>query len=300
MERVGIVDAGAGADQRQPELHHLLQQLRGVTDVLVKHKNDFVSVLGTLRNFTASFCEAVGSGPYFKAMIVNLVPYQILQPLVDAAFKKRGIDPENFWRSAGLPAFRYPDPNGNRFPNGAPPPAPAVLEGTPDLPGLQWLPVRRVRMRRRRRYRQQGIRCRALALTRDQGPAAPTVRTRLARTLRRPPESERHAAFAGHARRRTARCSPPNAPGTPVPLPNAPPGARREGFVPAGPPPPPSTYAPAPPPGPAAPRSWPPATGAIHHTRRGRGTVADVDDFQHPKLEAAERVGPRWLSVRSS
>ena len=68
-------------------------------------------------------------------MLVNLLPYQILQPCVDAAFKKRGIDPEEFWRNAGLPAFRFPDPNGQRFANGAPPPAPTPLEGTPEHPG---------------------------------------------------------------------------------------------------------------------------------------------------------------------
>src|SRR6202451_3151867 len=118
-----------------PNLHHLLDQLHSVTDLLVEHKNDLVSVLSTLRNYTAALSEAVGSGPYFKVMIGILVPYQILQPFVDAAFKKRGVDPEDFWRSAGLPAFRYPDPNGTRFSNGAPPPAPPVLEGTPDHPG---------------------------------------------------------------------------------------------------------------------------------------------------------------------
>src|SRR6185312_7348549 len=67
--------------------------------------------------------------------LVNLLPYQMLQPFVDAAFKKRGIDPENFWRGAGLPAFQWPDPNSVRFPNGAPPTAPAVIEGTPEFPG---------------------------------------------------------------------------------------------------------------------------------------------------------------------
>src|SRR6201993_2557388 len=118
-----------------PNLHHLLEQLSTVTDVLVAHKNDLVTVLTTLRNYTAALSEAVGSGPYFKVMVANLLPYQIMQPWVDAAFKKRGIDPENFWRSAGLPAFRWPDPNGTRFPNGAPPAAPPVLEGTPDHPG---------------------------------------------------------------------------------------------------------------------------------------------------------------------
>src|ERR1700685_1227871 len=118
-----------------PNLHHLLDQLHSVTDLLVEHKNDLVSVLSTLRNYTAALSEAVGSGPYFKVMIGILVPYQILQPFVDAAFKKRGVDPEDFWRSAGLPAFKWPDPNGTRFSNGAPPPAPPVLEGTPDHPG---------------------------------------------------------------------------------------------------------------------------------------------------------------------
>ena len=118
-----------------PNLHHLLEQLRAVSDVLVEHKKDLAAVLNTLRNYTAALSEAVGSGPYFKVMIGNLLPYWMLQPWVDAAFKKRGIDPENFWRSAGLPAFRLPDPNGTRFPNGAPPPAPPVLEGTPDHPG---------------------------------------------------------------------------------------------------------------------------------------------------------------------
>ncbi|MGV0624178.1 mammalian cell entry protein, partial [Mycobacterium kansasii] len=43
-------------------------------------------------------------------------------------------------------------------------------------------------------------------------------------------------------------------PGTPVPLPTqAPPGARTENLAPAGPVPPPSTFAPGLPPGPPAP-----------------------------------------------
>ena len=77
-------------------------------------------MLSTLSKFTASLAEAVASGPYFKVMLVNLLPPWLLQPFVDAAFKKRGIDPEEFWRNAGLPSWRFPDPNGTRFPNGAP------------------------------------------------------------------------------------------------------------------------------------------------------------------------------------
>ncbi|MFZ0831892.1 MAG: MCE family protein, partial [Mycobacterium sp.] len=118
-----------------PNLNHVLEQLRTISDILVQRKFDLADSLTTLSKFTASLGEALASGPYFKVMLVNLLPYWILQPFVDAAFKKRGIDPENFWRGAGLPAFRWPDPNGTRFENGAPPPAPTPLEGTPDYPG---------------------------------------------------------------------------------------------------------------------------------------------------------------------
>jgi phospholipid/cholesterol/gamma-HCH transport system substrate-binding protein len=118
-----------------PNLNHVLEQLRTISDILVERKFDLAETLSVLSKFTASLGEAIASGPYFKVMLVNLLPYQILQPWVDAAFKKRGIDPENFWRGAGLPAFRWPDPNGARFPNGAPPPGPAVIEGTPEFPG---------------------------------------------------------------------------------------------------------------------------------------------------------------------
>jgi phospholipid/cholesterol/gamma-HCH transport system substrate-binding protein len=124
-----------GLVKDNPNLNHVLEQLRTVSDLLVKHKNDLADVLTTLSKFTASLAEALGSGPYFKVMIVNLLPGQAVQPFIDAAFKKRGIDPEQFWRNAGLPAFQFPDPNGQRQPNGAPPPAPQVLEGTPDHPG---------------------------------------------------------------------------------------------------------------------------------------------------------------------
>ncbi|EUA68911.1 mCE-family protein Mce1C [Mycobacterium xenopi 4042] len=132
-----------------PNLDRVLRQLGAVGDELVKRKKELADVLVLLSRYTASLTEAVASGPYFKAIAVNLLPYQILQPWVDAAFKKRGIDPEEFWRNAGLPAFRFPDPNGTRFPNGAPPPAPTVLEGIPDHPGRPFRRDRRAPTPRR-------------------------------------------------------------------------------------------------------------------------------------------------------
>lgn len=257
-----------------PNLHHLLEQLHGVTDVLAQHKNDLVSVLDTLRNYTAALSEAVGSGPFFKVMIGNLLPYQIMQPWVDAAFKKRGIDPENFWRSAGLPAFRYPDPNGKRFANGAPPPAPPVLEGTPDHPGpavapgspCSYAPPAEMSPRPGNPLPCAGV---------DQGqgpfgpngpyPALPDVLS--SRPNPNGPQPSPGVPDAGvHGQ------PVPNVPGTPVPLPpNAPPGARREGLQPAGPPPPQSTFAPALPPGPAAPPGPGPQLPAPFLTPGGNG-----------------------------
>ncbi len=102
----------AGFIDDNPNLNHVLEQLRTISDELVKHKVDLADSFITASKFMGALAEAIGSGPYFKTLVVNLVPYQILQPWVDAAFKKRGIDPEEFWRNAGLPAFRFPDPNG--------------------------------------------------------------------------------------------------------------------------------------------------------------------------------------------
>src|SRR5271168_1780402 len=120
-----------------PNLNHVLEQLRTVSDLLVARKDDLAQAVNMLGKTIGAFNETVSSGPYFKVSLSNwlFTPYWVIQPWVDAAFKKRGLDPEDFWRSAGLPAFRFPDPNGTRFPNGAPPPAPPVLEGTPDHPG---------------------------------------------------------------------------------------------------------------------------------------------------------------------
>ena len=124
-----------GLIEDNPKLSAVLHQVEAVSDVLVERKDDLVATVSQLGRFVASLSEIVSSGPYVKAAIFNLVPGQLMQPFVDAAFKGRGIDPGNFWQGAGLPAFQWPDPNGTRMPNGAPPPAPTVHEGTPEFPG---------------------------------------------------------------------------------------------------------------------------------------------------------------------
>jgi phospholipid/cholesterol/gamma-HCH transport system substrate-binding protein len=239
-----------------PDLNRALEQLRTISDLLVARKDDLAQTLTYVGQFAASLGESVASGPYFKIVLSNLLPYWVLQPFVDAAFKQRGIDPEDFWRSAGLPAFRWPDPNGTRFPNGAPPPAPAVLEGTPDHPGPAVPP---------------GTACSytpaADALPRpwnplpcasvDAGPFGGSFPAPID-VQASPPNPNGLPPTPGIPAAGRPGERPPDVPGTPVPLPTqAPPGARTEYLAPAGPTPPPSTFAPGPPPG----ASTPPGPG---------------------------------------
>jgi phospholipid/cholesterol/gamma-HCH transport system substrate-binding protein len=262
LERVSAVSTEVqGFIKDNPNLNHVLEQLRAVSDVLVKHKFDLADVLTTVSKFSASLSEAVGSGPYFKVLVVNLLPYQILQPFVDAAFKKRGIDPEQFWRNAGLPAFRFPDPNGTRFPNGAPPPSPAVLEGTPDHPGpgvLKGSPCSYTPPADGLPTPGNPLPCANLTEgpygLNPYGPSygPPDVVTS-------PPNPNGLGPTPGIPSAAVPGDLPPDVPGTPAPLPPAPPGARTVplGPLPAPPdnrpgyaPPPPALTGPPPPPGP--------------------------------------------------
>ncbi len=254
-----------------PNLNQVLRQLGAVSDELIKRKKELADVLVLLSRYTAALTEAVASGPYFKAIAVNLLPYQILQPWVDAAFKKRGIDPEEFWRNAGLPAFRFPDPNGTRLPNGAPPPAPPVLEGTPDHPGpavppgspCSYTPPADGLPRP-----ENPLPCASVDVGPFGGggfPAPLDVQTS-------PPKPDGLPPSAGIPIAGRPGQPPPDTPGTPAPLsPQAPPGARTENLQPARPTPPPSTFAPALPPAPPAPPGPGPQLPAPFITPDGTG-----------------------------
>src|ERR1700682_265835 len=102
LERVGqFSDQVKGFIDDNPNLNHVLEQLRTVSDILRDRRGDLMQTLTTVAKFVASLGEAVASRPYFKVMLVNLLPGQIFQPFIDSAFKKRGIDPEKFWGDAG-------------------------------------------------------------------------------------------------------------------------------------------------------------------------------------------------------
>ena len=249
-----------------PNLTHVLEQLSQVSDLLLKHKQDLATSLTEIGTVLPGLNESVASGPFFKVILENLGTFpQIAQPFVDAAFKKRGIDPEDFWRSAGLPAAKFPDPNGTRFPNGAPPAAPQLLEGTPEHPGPAVPP---------------GTPCSytpaAGALP---GPGNPLPCAGVATgpfggaDFLAPPDVMSAPfnpdAMPGPGIPIAGRpgAPAPDVPGVPVAVPaDAPPGARTEPVGPAGPTPPPSTFAPGLPPGPAAPPgSGPQLPAAVIH-----------------------------------
>ncbi|MFV0496377.1 MCE family protein [Mycobacterium sp.] len=221
--------------QENPNINRMLRELGTVSDELVKRKTELSEVLTLFARYSAALTEAVGSGPYFKAIVVNLIPPQMLQPFVDAAFKKRGIDPEEFWRSAGLPAFRFPDPNGTRSANGAPPPGPVVLEGTPEhpLPAVPpGSPCSYTPSADARPGPENPLPC---AMS-DQGPFGPIAGGFPAPLDVRvsAPTSEAPPAAPGVPAAGRPGEIPPSVPGMPVPFPaDAPPGARTEPVGPA-------------------------------------------------------------------
>jgi phospholipid/cholesterol/gamma-HCH transport system substrate-binding protein len=254
-----------------PNLNRVLEQLRTISDILRDRKFDLMQTLTTVAKFVASLGEAVASGPFFKVMLVNLLPGAILQPFVDSAFKKRGIDPEEFWRNAGLPAWRFPDPNGQRFPNGAPAPGPTPLEGTPEHPGpavLKGSPCSYTPPADGLPRPGNPLPCADLTTGPFGGPeyGPPDVATSN-------PNPNGPGFTPGVPAAAIPGQMPPDMPGAPVPLPPAPPGART---VPLGPLPgppdftpgiaplPPALTGPPPPPGPgpdAGPAGTPPLPG---------------------------------------
>ncbi len=245
-----------------PNLDHVLEQLRDITDLLVKHKADLVNGVSTLSKYLPAVNDAIASGPYFKVSTLNILPFWVLQPWVDAAFKKRGIEPQEFWRNAGLPEFRYPDPTGSRFSNAAPPPAPPVLEGTPEHPGpavVPGTPCSYAPAAGMFPTAQNPLPC--AGIDQQQGPFGPhggagPYPGGVLDVLTSPPDPEGLPATPGIPAGGLPGQTPPVVPGTPVPLPaDAPHGARAEPLGPISGPaqgnrgaaPPPSPRAPYPP-----------------------------------------------------
>lgn len=89
-----LVRALAGiVDDNHATLRPALEKLNGVVAILNNRKGRIQEAIKGLDSFALALGEAVASGPFFKAYLVNLVPGQFIQPFIDSAFHDLGIDP---------------------------------------------------------------------------------------------------------------------------------------------------------------------------------------------------------------
>lgn len=70
-----------------------LDKLNGVLTLVDNRKKRVQEAIPMLNTYILSLGEALASGPFFKAYIVNLLPGQFIQPFIDAAFGDLGLDP---------------------------------------------------------------------------------------------------------------------------------------------------------------------------------------------------------------
>src|SRR5262249_59847408 len=61
-----------------PNLNHVLEQLRTVSDILVERKDDLARGFVEVGGFLPSLNEAIASGPFFKVVLHNLALWQFV------------------------------------------------------------------------------------------------------------------------------------------------------------------------------------------------------------------------------
>lgn len=116
-------------NDNRTQLKPAVDKLNGVLSILDTHKQELQRTLYLLRRYAMTFGEVLGSGPFFKASLVNLIPGQFSQPFIDAAFSDLGLDPNVL-----LPS-QLVDP-GTGQPGTPPLPAPFPRTGQGGNPNL--------------------------------------------------------------------------------------------------------------------------------------------------------------------
>lgn len=84
---------GGIVDDNHATLRPSLEKLNSLVGLLNNRKGRIQEALKGLDSFALALGEAVASGPFFKAYLVNLLPGQFIQPFIDSAFSDLGIDP---------------------------------------------------------------------------------------------------------------------------------------------------------------------------------------------------------------
>jgi phospholipid/cholesterol/gamma-HCH transport system substrate-binding protein len=135
-------------DDNRTQLKPALDKLNGVLEILDNRKEDIQRTLPKFKRYAMSFGECLGSGPFFKAYVANLVPGQIGGMVLDADMYDRFLDPNQKLPSEAvdpptgtppLPPENAPVPLWSQPPSPAPvgppsrtiPPPPPLTTGGP-------------------------------------------------------------------------------------------------------------------------------------------------------------------------
>lgn len=128
--------SGLVADNRT-QLKPALDKLNGVLEILDNRKRDLQAVFPKFKRYAMSFGECLGSGPFFKAYVANLIPGQIGGPLLDADMYDRFLDPNQ-----KLPSEAVDPPTGS--PPVPPENAPVPIWSQPPSPPPSTPPMRTI------------------------------------------------------------------------------------------------------------------------------------------------------------
>ena len=122
----GRVAADIRARRRQPDSNSSLPSTNSTAywGSWTTASKELQRTLYLLRRYAMSFGEVLGSGPFFKASLVNLAPGQFAQPFIDAAFSDLGLDPNVL-----LPSQLVDPPDGQPGTPPLPVPYPAHRPG---------------------------------------------------------------------------------------------------------------------------------------------------------------------------
>ena len=129
--------------ENRDTLKPTLDKLNGVLTIVDNRKTQLQQAIKGFSTYAMALGESLGSGPFFKAYLSNLLPGQFAQPFVDAAFSDLGLDPNVLAPTEltdpqvgqpGTPALPAPFP---RTGQGGPPnmTLPDAITGNPGDPG---------------------------------------------------------------------------------------------------------------------------------------------------------------------
>ncbi len=124
-------------NDNRTQLKPALDKLNGVLEVLDNRKEDIQRTLPKFKRYAMSFGECLGSGPFFKAYVANLIPGQIGGPVIDADMYDRFLDPNQ-----KLPSEAVDPPTGS--PPVPPENAPVPLWSQPPSPPPSTPPIRTI------------------------------------------------------------------------------------------------------------------------------------------------------------